>query len=317
MSQVFLSYNRWSRPFAERLKIDLERAGWQVWLDLSDIPLGVEWEREIRQGISTSEHALILWSPQAATSIEVARELELIRASGLRSLPLLLAGDEQSMPAEMQARQFLDFRRDYWQQLPALLAWLQTPEVQLRSAFELLGNQTTQAQAYRELGGTRQWTVAGQRFLGVPLQPSAYCSAMLVAAEDDPFQIADDIQIMLKFTGEAERANTITEVLEFLLREKIRPNLVFVTGPRDYHTGKHFIPNDQPTMWADAVRFCHNLIYRLARGKHPRLFLEAPQTLAFLIAGRLREMISYRLYQFDYDADGSRRYQEVWNSREH
>jgi hypothetical protein len=316
MPRVFISYSRWTRPFAERLKTDLERAGAPAWLDLSDLPHGSRWEEEIRRAVLDADHALLLASPEAAESGEVRKELDLVRERGLSWTPLLLAGDEATAPPESRAIQYLDFRQQYWPHLPALLRRLGIDGPAPVSAFDLLGRSgVTQADAFRELRGAAEWTVRGRRFLGVPLRPSAYGGGALVAHEGEPFRVADDLQAMLKFSGRPERAESVAEVLEFLDASGIEPCLLYVTGPRDHRTGETFVANDRPARGADAVHLCHDLLYRLGRGRGVRLFLEAPQTLAFAVAGRLREMVPYRLYQMDYHAPAERRYREVWDSR--
>jgi hypothetical protein len=67
-SSVFISYSRRNRPFAERLHIDLRRSGLDVWLDLSDIPPGDDFEARILPAIAARSHLIVLASPEAKAS---------------------------------------------------------------------------------------------------------------------------------------------------------------------------------------------------------------------------------------------------------
>jgi hypothetical protein len=43
MPKIFVSYSRTDEEFARRLATDLDRLGADLWIDVDDIPPGVNW----------------------------------------------------------------------------------------------------------------------------------------------------------------------------------------------------------------------------------------------------------------------------------
>ena len=74
MTQVFISYSRKDIKFARRLAGDLEKAGFDVWWDISDLKGGDDWVRFIPAAIEASQHFLVLLSPDSIRSEWVAKE---------------------------------------------------------------------------------------------------------------------------------------------------------------------------------------------------------------------------------------------------
>jgi hypothetical protein len=87
---VFISYSRADGRFVDRLDTELERRGFRVWLDRSDIDGGSAWRGEIAQAIRDCETFLLVFSPRAAESIDVAKELALADKYGKPILPVVL-----------------------------------------------------------------------------------------------------------------------------------------------------------------------------------------------------------------------------------
>jgi hypothetical protein len=72
---IFISYSRTDRKWAEQLRADLARRGLDVFLDTNDIVKGAPWEGQVRTAAEQSRHVLALWSPAAQKSSWVSREL--------------------------------------------------------------------------------------------------------------------------------------------------------------------------------------------------------------------------------------------------
>ena len=74
MTQVFISYSRKDIKFASRLAGDLEKAGFDVWWDVSDLKGGDDWVRFIPAAIEARQYFVILLSPNSIKSEWVEKE---------------------------------------------------------------------------------------------------------------------------------------------------------------------------------------------------------------------------------------------------
>ena len=87
---VFISYGRAdSRLFARQIKDALAAAGLSVWFDFDDIPLGVDYQNQINDGIEKADNFLFIISPHSVNSPYCAKEIELALACNKRIVPLL------------------------------------------------------------------------------------------------------------------------------------------------------------------------------------------------------------------------------------
>ena len=74
--QVFISYACEDRELAKRLGQWLERAGFAVWLDESNILPGDNWAEKVSQVLKESQAMVVLVSPAAMDSKWVRHEIE-------------------------------------------------------------------------------------------------------------------------------------------------------------------------------------------------------------------------------------------------
>jgi hypothetical protein len=90
MPQIFISYSRKDIAFARKLAGDLEKAGYDVWWDLTDLRGGDDWPRVIPAAIESSQYVIVVLSPNSAISDWV--EKEYTQALGLRKkiIPIML-----------------------------------------------------------------------------------------------------------------------------------------------------------------------------------------------------------------------------------
>src|SRR5678816_2991943 len=90
MAQIFISYSRKDIGFARKLAGDLEKAGYEVWWDLTDLRGGDDWPRVIPAAIEASQYVIVVLSPNSAISDWV--EKEYTQALGLRKriIPIML-----------------------------------------------------------------------------------------------------------------------------------------------------------------------------------------------------------------------------------
>ena len=87
---VFISYGRAeSKAFATKLCNQLTEKGYKVWFDQNDIPLGVDFQHQIDEGIETAHNFIFIIAPHAVKSPYCRKEIELAVKRGKRIIPIL------------------------------------------------------------------------------------------------------------------------------------------------------------------------------------------------------------------------------------
>jgi hypothetical protein len=123
MPQIFISYSRKDSAFARRLAGDLEKAGYEVWWDLTDLRGGDDWPRVIPAAIESSQYVIVVLSPNSATSEWV--EKEYTQALGLHKkiIPIMLKSG--NVPFALNTLNYVNFASgDYVDNLNNLLTAL-------------------------------------------------------------------------------------------------------------------------------------------------------------------------------------------------
>ncbi|NER96708.1 MAG: TIR domain-containing protein [Symploca sp. SIO1B1] len=87
---AFISYGRAdSKAFAQKLQTHLQEQGFQVWFDFNNIPLAVDFQHQIDDGIEKSHHFLFVIAPHSVNSPYCLKEIELAIKLNKRIIPLL------------------------------------------------------------------------------------------------------------------------------------------------------------------------------------------------------------------------------------
>ncbi len=87
---VFISYGRAeSKAFATQLCQQLTEKGYKVWFDQNDIPLGVDFQNQIDEGIETAHNFIFIIAPHSIKSIYCRKEIDLAIKRGKRIIPIL------------------------------------------------------------------------------------------------------------------------------------------------------------------------------------------------------------------------------------
>lgn len=87
---VFISYGRAdSKAFAKKLNDRLVEQGLEVWFDFDDIPLGVDYQNQIDDGIEKADNFLFIIAPHSINSAYCRKEIELALKRKKRIIPLL------------------------------------------------------------------------------------------------------------------------------------------------------------------------------------------------------------------------------------
>ena len=123
MTKIFISYSRKDIDFARKLAGDLEKAGYDVWWDLTDLRGGDDWPRVIPAAIESSQFVIVVLSPNSAASDWVEKEYTQALSLRKKIIPIMLA--RTSIPFSLNTINYVDFTgEDYAASLTNLLTTL-------------------------------------------------------------------------------------------------------------------------------------------------------------------------------------------------
>jgi len=87
---AFISYGRAdSKAFATKLYGRLVEQGFRIWFDQNDIPLGVDFQNQIDDGLEKSDNFIYIIAPHSINSIYCGKEIDLALQRNKRIIPLL------------------------------------------------------------------------------------------------------------------------------------------------------------------------------------------------------------------------------------
>ena len=108
---AFISYSSANRELAKRVEADLEGDGLRVWLDDSEIALGVLLANELQLSIENSRVFVLLWSKQAAESRWVVSEILTAFHVGRFIIPCVI--DDTRLPYFLNRTVWLNLTTSY------------------------------------------------------------------------------------------------------------------------------------------------------------------------------------------------------------
>jgi hypothetical protein len=91
MQKIFISYSRKDTDFVRKLAGDLEKAGYDVWWDITDLRGGDDWVRQIPAAIESSQFILVVLSPNSVASEWVEKEYTQALSLRKKIIPIMLA----------------------------------------------------------------------------------------------------------------------------------------------------------------------------------------------------------------------------------
>jgi hypothetical protein len=94
MKNIFISYSRTDTPYAMSLADDMERRGFNVWIDREGIHHGSDWFRKIEQAIAHADAVVVIMTPESEQSEWCEREIMLAQRDQKLIFPVLLRGRE-------------------------------------------------------------------------------------------------------------------------------------------------------------------------------------------------------------------------------
>ncbi|MCD4687629.1 MAG: TIR domain-containing protein [Anaerolineae bacterium] len=107
MARIFISYSRVDETFARRLAGDLSRLGADVWIDVQDIPAGMDWSNAIQQGLDSAEVMLVLLSPESTVSENVEDEWKYFKDQDKPLIPIMVR--PAKVHFQLHRLQYIDF----------------------------------------------------------------------------------------------------------------------------------------------------------------------------------------------------------------
>ena len=113
MTKIFISYSRQDEEFAQQIATDLDRLGASIWLDVDDIPPGVNWSSAIQQGLDTCDTLLLIISPDSMESSNVMDEWQYFRDESKPIIPVMHRSTA-NIHFQLRRIQYVDFlTQDY------------------------------------------------------------------------------------------------------------------------------------------------------------------------------------------------------------
>lgn len=112
MPRIFISYSRADAAFAHHLTASLREAGGDVWIDVADIRSGDDWSDAIQAALDQCAVMLLILSPEAMDSVNVASEWKYYLDEGKTVIPVLMR--ETRINFRLRPLNYIDFfRQDY------------------------------------------------------------------------------------------------------------------------------------------------------------------------------------------------------------
>jgi hypothetical protein len=110
MKRIFVSYSRKDENFARKLATALSTAGYDLWIDVDDIPAGMNWNPAIQTGLQRMQVLIVVVSPDSMVSPKVLDEMDYAWTHGKRIIPLLYRPADMRYP--LKQMQYIDFHND-------------------------------------------------------------------------------------------------------------------------------------------------------------------------------------------------------------
>jgi hypothetical protein len=107
MQKIFISYSRKDIDFIRKLASDLEKAGYDVWWDLTDLRGGDDWVRKIPAAIQESQFFLVVLSPNSVISEWVEKEYTQALSLRKKIIPVMLTAI--TVPFALNTINYLNF----------------------------------------------------------------------------------------------------------------------------------------------------------------------------------------------------------------
>ena len=173
---VFISHSSKNASLARRLERELERRGFEVWLDDSELALGVLLRKELQRAIRASRAVVLLWSAPAAASRWVNAEWLTAFHVDRFIVPCVL--DETPVPQFLQNTVFRRLRRVTQRDADLLVRAVEAAPAAANEPAPLLRAESSELQATIEALAEGQEAVM-TRLGSRPIEEAAEAQALL------------------------------------------------------------------------------------------------------------------------------------------
>ena len=113
MSSLFISYSRRDTEIAQKLTDAFQREKLDFWIDWEDIPLTVDWWKEIEKGIEEADIFIFLISPDSTKSRVCSQEIGHAIKNAKRIIPIVVRDiNNDEMPSELSHLNFTFLRKN-------------------------------------------------------------------------------------------------------------------------------------------------------------------------------------------------------------
>lgn len=104
---VFICHEGGDGDFAELLKLRLEKSGFEAWIDVDRLHVGVDWRAEIDEAIRNASALIVVVTPDSKQSEYVTYEWSFAAGSGVKVIPLMVRTTQ--LHPRLESLQYLDF----------------------------------------------------------------------------------------------------------------------------------------------------------------------------------------------------------------
>lgn len=103
MTDIFISYSRKDRDFADRIYRELQRFKVRGFMDKNDVSAGADFSRQLKESIKNADSLLVILSRAASQSPYLMAEIGLAQTLGKTVVPILAPGEcyEDSVPPQL------------------------------------------------------------------------------------------------------------------------------------------------------------------------------------------------------------------------
>ena len=146
MPRIFISYARKYEAFAHKLATSLSHVGADIWLDITDIPAGMNWSNAIQEGLDAADLMLVVLTPESAASKNVENEWQYYLDESKAVIPILLVPTKVHF--QLRRLQYVDFHaQDYDTAFRQLYSELRRQGLQLTPLIAVEGSERIPAQS--------------------------------------------------------------------------------------------------------------------------------------------------------------------------
>lgn len=131
MQNIFISYSRKDMEFVRKLAGDMEKAGYDVWWDITDLRGGDDWVRSLPAAIEASQFFIIVLTPNSTESEWVQKEYTQALTLHKKIIPLMF--EACNVPFALNTINYVNFLSgeytDNFQNLLSALGYTGKPPV--------------------------------------------------------------------------------------------------------------------------------------------------------------------------------------------